>query len=171
MRSRRPQAPCQPRSQPNVRPANPDEAGAIAAVLRESFVEYERLYTREAFEATTPSAEGIRNRWSEGPVWVAEQGGAIVGTVAAVPRVDRLYVRSMAIVPVARGRGLGRLLLQHVERFAAERDMRRLTLSTTPFLSRAIRLYEQLGFEPTDDGPATLFGTPLLTMEKSLSRE
>lgn len=41
-------------------------------------------------------------------------------------------------------------------------------LSTTPFLARAIRLYEQSGFQPTTEGPSDLFGTPLFTMVKTL---
>ena len=43
-------------------------------------------------------------------------------------------------------------------------------LSTTPFLESAIRLYEKFGFQRTSDGPLDLFGTPLFTMQKSLSR-
>jgi hypothetical protein len=43
-----------------------------------------------------------------------------------------------------------------------------MALGTTPFLSRAIRLYENLGFKRSDDGPLDLYGTPLFSMIKSL---
>jgi ribosomal protein S18 acetylase RimI-like enzyme len=43
---------------------------------------------------------------------------------------------------------------------------RRLFLSTTPFLDRAISLYERFGFQRNEEGLRELFGTPLFTMEK-----
>ncbi|MEW6084676.1 MAG: GNAT family N-acetyltransferase [Chloroflexota bacterium] len=148
--------------------ANIDQAPIIAEVLHQAFLEYEHLYTPQGFAATTPTAEQIQNRWSEGPVWVAVQNELIIGTVAAMPKGESLYVRSMAILPTGRGQGIGKLLLEEAERFARENGFKRIFLSTTPFLDRAIRLYEQFGFKRTEDGPHELYGTPLFTMEKAL---
>ena len=77
----------------------------------------------------------------------------------------------MAILPTARGQGIGRVLLEQVERFASESGQRRLFLSTTPFLLRAIRLYEQFGFRRSGEGLQDLFGTPLFTMVKPIGEE
>src|SRR5687767_11670837 len=151
-----------------IRMATADDALAIAAVLYESFVEYESSYTAEGFAATTPVGDQIKDRMKEGPVWVALLDDMIVGTVAAVPKGEALYIRGMAILPAARGGKTGEFLLQQIEEFAAEHGIKRLCLSTTPFLSRAIRLYERCGFERNNEGPHDLFGTPLFTMEKSL---
>lgn len=155
-------------SEIRIRPAVAGDAQAIASVLRESFEEYEHLYTREGFEATTPAGASVLRRIEEGPVWVASVDDTIVGTVSVVPKGESLYVRGMGIAPSARGQGLGELLLKRVEEFASERGFVRLCLSTTPFLHRAIRLYERYGFERTGEGPDNLFGTPLFTMEKIL---
>jgi GNAT superfamily N-acetyltransferase len=151
-----------------VRLAAAGEAAAIAAVLHRAFVEYEPLYTPGGFAATTPAAEQIERRWNEGPVWVALHAGRCVGTVAVVPKGEALYVRSMAVLPDARGQNIGAALLQEVEQFARAHDFRRMVLSTTPFLLRAIRLYERFGFRQIDAGPHELAGTPLFTMEKAL---
>jgi GNAT superfamily N-acetyltransferase len=151
---------------PQIRLAVPDDAPAIASVLHESFVEFEPLYTPEGFSATTPGLDRILARWSEGPVWVAVLGGVVIGTVAAVPRGEGLYVRSMAVHPAARGQHLGELLLRQVEDYATAQGHTRMYLSTTPFLSAAIRLYENWGFRRINEGPQDLFGTPLFTMEK-----
>jgi GNAT superfamily N-acetyltransferase len=153
-----------------VRLAEPGDASAIAEVLRAAFAEYAADYTPEALAATTPPSEVIARRMGEGPVWVALRDGVIVATVAAAPRAGGLYVRSMAALPAARGLGAGRLLFAEVERYATERGVTRLFLSTTPFLARAIRLYEGLGFRRSDDGPHELFGTPLFTMVKELAQ-
>jgi ribosomal protein S18 acetylase RimI-like enzyme len=137
-------------------------------VLRQAFAEFESQYTEAAFEATLPVAGEIRGRLDEGPAWVALCGDQIVGTVAAVVKVGGTYIRSMAIAPDVRGQGLATRLLDHVERFAREQHAPCLFLSTTPFLTDAIRLYERHGFQRTADGPHALLGTPLFTMKKVL---
>ena len=134
----------------------------------ESFAEYESRYTPDGFAATAITTGQIAVRMSEGPVWVAVSGERILGTASVTPKGDSLYVRGMAVLPSARGQRIGELLLTHVEQFAASESFRRLTLSTTPFLFRAIRLYEHFGFQRTDEGPHELFGTPLFSMQKIL---
>lgn len=153
-----------------IRPAVAEDAAPVASLLRESFAEYEALYTPAGFAATTPAREEVLKRIGEGPVWVALEDEAVVGTVSAVAKGEALYVRGMAVSPAARGRRVGDSLLRRAEEFARERGLKRIFLSTTPFLSRAIRLYTRHGFERTDEGPDNLHGTPLFTMEKILGR-
>lgn len=144
------------------------DADKIAAVMREAFDEYRPLYTQQAFAATTPTSKQIEARMQEGPVWVAIHSGEIVGTVAAVPRGQDFYIRGMAALPASRGVRIGQALLGAVEGAARSAGHRRLILSTTPFLTRAIRLYERFGFRRSNQGPHDLFGTPLFTMIKWL---
>ena len=151
-----------------IRRAAIQESSVIAEVLRQAFIEYASLYTASAFEATTSTASRIQARWDEGPVWVAVQNEDVVGTVAAVPKSSGLYIRSMAVLPSARGQGIAKKLLQEIENFATNHHYRRLFLSTTPFLQAAIQLYEQFGFVRTSEAPYELYGTPLFTMEKIL---
>ncbi|MFZ1141816.1 MAG: GNAT family N-acetyltransferase [Candidatus Sulfotelmatobacter sp.] len=126
-----------------IRLAEPQDAPAIARVLHESFVTYEALYTREGFAATTPNADQILARKREGPVWLALRGSKALGTVAAVVKGRSLYMRGMAVLPSARGLGVGARLLQQVEQWASDQGCRRVFLSTTPFLNTAIQLYER----------------------------
>lgn len=152
-----------------IRRATLEDVPAVASVLLSAFAEYEPLYTPGGFAATTPTSETICARFDEGPVWIALLDGAVVGTVAAVLRDEAiLYVRSMAVLPAARGHNIGGTLLGEVERFAVKHGCVRLLLSTTPFLARAIRLYEREGFNRIVDGPTDLFGTPLFAMAKAL---
>ena len=151
-----------------IRLATAEDVQAVAMVLQQAFIEYQALYTPEGYSATTPSADLMCQRLNEGPTWVAVSEGAIVGTVSAVLKGAGVYVRSMAILPGRRGQGLGQQLLQMAESFAQEKNAQYMFLSTTPFLDRAIRLYERYGFERNADGPHDLFGTPLFTMRKQL---
>jgi ribosomal protein S18 acetylase RimI-like enzyme len=149
-----------------IRLATSADLPRLAALLHAAFIEYKSSYTDEGFAATTPTAEQLAKRMTEGPIWVAEENGMLHGTVSAVSRGEDLYIRGMAVLPESRGLGVGQLLLATVERFA--QSHKRLTLSTTPFLINAIRLYERSGFRRTTDGPHDLFGTPLFTMVKKL---
>ena len=157
------------RPTPEIRLATTEEATSISEVLLQSFIEYKSQYTPEGFAATTPTTAQIKDRLTEGPVWVALLEGTVVATVSAVAKGGSVYVRGMAALPAARGYRIGELLMDSVQDFASVQDCKRLFLSTTPFLSRAIALYERLGFVRTTDGPHDLFGTPLFTMEKMLS--
>ena len=155
--------------QSEIHLATRQDVPAVAAVLLAAFAEYEPLYTAGGFAATTPTSEQIERRFDEGPIWIALLDGVIVGTVAAVLRDDlTLYVRSMAVLPTARGHNIGGSLLGKIDLFATEHGAKRLLLSTTPFLARAIRLYEREGFQHSEEGPSDLFGTPLFTMAKPI---
>ena len=136
-------------------------------MLYESFLEYKPLYTADGFAATILDVAQVQVRIQEGPVWVALRGEDVVGTVAAVTKSESLYIRGMAVLPSVRGLGIGTGLLQRAEEWARNEKFKRIFLSTTPFLASAIQLYQQFGFRFTA-APHDLFGTPLLTMEKSI---
>jgi putative acetyltransferase len=159
-----------PPTQIEIRRAVPEDAPAIATVLHESFGEFKALYTDGGFAATTLNADQVLARMQEGPVWVALRESALLGTVAAVIKGDSVYIRGMAVLPIARGSGAGTRLLQQIEVWASGEGYARLFLSTTPFLASAIRLYERFGFRRTDENLHDLFGTPLFTMEKAIGR-
>lgn len=153
---------------PLVRLANASDAEAIASIMLLAFLEYRKLYTTEGFAATAITSVEALSRMRQGPVFVALIDNEVVGTASLVKKDDSLYVRGMAVLPQRRGNRIGELLLTQIEEYAAREGCKRLFLSTTPFLDRAIRLYEKFGFNRSEEGPHELFGTPLFTMEKRL---
>jgi GNAT superfamily N-acetyltransferase len=149
------------------------ESAAIEALLRKSFREYKQSYTPEAFEITTPGKCEIEDRVKHWTVWVAVRDNVIVGTVSAYLEGAALHIRSMAVHPKLRGHGIGKMLLARVEHFARTKGCQGLMLNTTPFLTRAIRLYEDFGFRFSGT-ERKWCGTQLRTMAKeitSLSKE
>jgi GNAT superfamily N-acetyltransferase len=103
-----------------IRRANTVDAEAVAHLLLDSFRAVERFYTRAGYAATTPDASAVRERLKEGPAWVAEESGFAVGTVSAVLRDLDLYIRSMAVMPTARGHQLGHHLFAEALNLAVE---------------------------------------------------
>lgn len=152
-----------------IRFAAPEDSEVIAAVLSEAFSAFESFYTPEAFNVTILDAERVRERFGEnGEIWAALKNGKIVGTVSVVDEGERLYIRSMAVSPPARGLKIGQKLLDEIEKYAVENDYKQLFLYTTPFLHGAIRLYEKNGFRRGEDIDG-FFGTPLFAMERNLN--
>ncbi|HTW66890.1 MAG TPA: GNAT family N-acetyltransferase [Bryobacteraceae bacterium] len=150
-----------------LRPATRGDASGISALFQEAFREFRAHYTPAAFAATVQSESGVLARLGEGPVWVAERGHTLIGTVGALCEPDSVVVRGVAVHPSARGLGVGRRLLECTELFARECAADRLSLYTTGFLTQAIRLYQVAGFEFTGR-TINPHGVELLHMVKDL---
>lgn len=152
-----------------VRLAVSDDAAAISSVLLSSFGPHREHYTPEAFVIVTPSPEAIKGRFAEGPQWVAEIDGQIVGTVGITREPEGLYIRSLGVVPEAQGRGVGHKLLDAIDEYASITAVTRVFLYTTYFVPAAVKLYEKQGFTWVRDTTADeWYGTPGLEMDKKL---
>jgi N-acetylglutamate synthase-like GNAT family acetyltransferase len=155
-----------------VRFAAVDDAAEISRVLLEAFGSIREHYTLEAFNAVTPTAEEIETRFAEGPMWVAELDGKVVGTVSLSTEAEGLYVRSMAVVPEAQGQGVARELLKSLHDHAAGTGAKRIFLYTLPFQKGAREMYEKFGYTWVRDTTAEeWFGVPGLEMELFIGKE
>ena len=92
---------------------------------------------------------------------VAELDGTIVGTVLLYPAGASAYgtsaklaspeVRLLAVVPEARGHGIGLVLMQECIERARRSGAGSLTLHTTDMMRSAMRLYARMGFVPAPE--------------------
>lgn len=152
-----------------IRHASDADAEGVRRCLAAAFGPYQASYTPSAFRDTVPTLEALARRFREMTVLVAEdQSGEVVGTIAhqVTPSRDA-HLRGMAVDPRLQGSGTAELLL-----YAAEGELRslgcaRVSLDTTQPLQRAIRFYQQRGYEAT--GRVTdFFGMALFEYAKSL---
>jgi len=154
-----------------IRLALPVDAPMIAEILRTAFGEFEHSYTPEAFAAVTPPVEQIVGRFDDGPQWVAEVDGEIVGTVSVSTEPEGLYIRSMAVRPDVQGRGIGHKLMDAVNEYADESDHERIFLYTTYFVPGAKQFYESHGYKWVRDTAAEEWlGTPGLEMDRAIEQ-
>jgi GNAT superfamily N-acetyltransferase len=71
-----------------------------------------------------------------------------IRTIAPTPEGVRMEVKHLYVVPAARGRGLGRRLLEALEAAARDAGARTLVLDTNRSLEAAGGLYRSAGFVP-----------------------
>ena len=92
--------------------------------------------------------------------WVAELGGERVGSVMVTRAEDdgAAKLRLLLVEPRARGRGIGRRLMEEVLTFARGVGYRKLTLWTIRGLDAAQALYECAGFRKVHEEPLEAFG-------------
>jgi GNAT superfamily N-acetyltransferase len=113
------------------------------------------LYSREfgwdtTFEVTVAAIVvdwAVRGRRDDEAGWIAEVDGARVGCVLCVrENADTARLRVLLVKPTARGRGLGRALVEAVVEFARSRGYRRVVLWTNHPLFVAAKIYIDMGF-------------------------
>ena len=94
-------------------------------------------------------------------LWLAEEGGPLVGSVAIAGHDDvHAQLRWFLVRPEARGTGLGGRLLNEAVVFCRERGLRSVFLWTISELKAAAHLYHRAGFKLTERKTHDIWGAP-----------
>ncbi len=95
--------------------------------------------------------------------WIAEMDGEPVGSVFLVKESKTVAkLRLLIVEPKARGRGLGKRLVEECIAFARARGYRKLVLWTQSNLAAARKIYAGTGFKRVKQQPHREFGVRLL---------
>ena len=101
----------------------------------------------EAYVAKT-IAEYVLDNEARGRVWLAEHGGRLIGCTAIALRAGRAaQLRWVLGDRSARGKGLGRQLVEAAIHYSVESGCDYIYLESTDGLPESRALYEALGFE------------------------
>lgn len=151
--------PVSPSAGVELRLARPDELEAVGRLTRE-------VYVGDGY--IDPAADYVREledaagRAAGAELWVAAVDGRVLGTVTfcaegssyrEVAREGEAEFRMLAVAPEARGRGVGRALVELMVQRARDHGYRGVRMSTMDRMGAAHRTYERLGFtrSPQDD--------------------
>lgn len=124
-----------------MRAGDPREPGALA-LLQASHALMESLFPPEDNHYLSVDALCVPGV----SFFVAEDGDEVLGTIALAEKDGYGEVKSMFVAPEARGRGVARALLSHLESVARARGLPLLRLETGNLLEAAIALYTAQGY-------------------------
>ena len=118
-----------------------------------------------SFDAVSIAAKAKEER-----LFLAFDGGDLVGCIFAKPRADHAYVGKMAVQPERQGQGIGRRLMQAAEGFARDAGLAALELQTRIELTENHEAFAALGFVRISEGAhAGYERTTFITMRKALA--
>jgi DNA-binding MarR family transcriptional regulator/GNAT superfamily N-acetyltransferase len=146
----------------------PHRTGDIGWIIHRHGVIYSEEYDwDETFEALTAEilAEFIQNHdASRERVWIAESNGERVGSVMIVDSGNQIAkLRLFLVESKARGRGIGKQLIEECIDFSKRIGYKKITLWTQSNLLAARHLYSKYGFELIEEEPTTMFGHELVS--------
>lgn len=133
----------------SIRPADSSDQAAIRGVL--TAVRREYGVCHEGRDVDGDLADIAGNYFAAGGIFevVVDVRGAIVGCAGLRPlSARRAEMCKMYLLPAARGRGLGRRLLEDMLGVARHSGFAEVWLETNSILTKAISLYTRYGFEP-----------------------
>ena len=126
-----------------------------------AYQEYSGALRPGAWEAYARDIADVQSRLADSKLVVALEGEKVLGAVTYYPRKQEgtgegwpagwSGVRLLAVGPEARGRGLGRLLMQECIRRARAEGAQTMGLHTTELMAVARAMYERMGFERAPD--------------------
>jgi GNAT superfamily N-acetyltransferase len=142
-----------------IRDARPSDRGVILAVTLAAYEQYAAALTAPLWVRYRQSIETTLADVGTAAQIVAEESGALVGTVLLFPAgvvmpnpggtaipLEWPEVRLLAVAPAARGKGVARRLMEECIQRARAAGSPALTLHTADIMAVAMRLYERIGF-------------------------
>lgn len=137
-----------------IRPIQPADNPAIAAIIRNSLTEFGvNRHGTAYYDAATDDMYGSfqlpGSRYHVGLLdgQIAGGGGIYpsTGLPAGVCELVKMY-----LAPTARGRGLGKQLIEACLNFARQAGYAQVYIETMPELEKAVSIYERFGFHHLD---------------------
>jgi GNAT superfamily N-acetyltransferase len=147
-----------------LRSANPQEAGMIRDLVRAAYAKWVPILGREPLPMKADYERAVR----EHQIDILYIDGRMVGLIETMLRSDHLWIENIAVRPDSQGKGLGRQLLAHVERKAAEAGWAETRLQTNAAFEANVALYTRAGYSVDRREP--FMGGTTVYMSKKLTR-
>lgn len=123
---------------------------------KKGLTHWKRPYSKECIE------KDICNK----NVFLVSDDYGYVATFTVTLSDEDLYLSKLAVLPEYAGKGIGKLCMNYIERYAKERNISLMKLDVYDKSESAIGFYKGLGFSVTGKKPTTNF--VVLLMEKRI---
>ncbi|MEH7829003.1 GNAT family N-acetyltransferase [Gemmobacter denitrificans] len=128
-----------------IRPATPEDAGAIRRCAEAAFAPYVPLIGRRPAPMDTDFPAAI----AAGQVWLAERGGELAGYLICRAESEAMLLDTVAVLPRWGGQGIGRALIRQCEALACAAGLPAVRLYTNALMTQNLQLYPHLGYAIT----------------------
>ena len=136
-----------------LRRATPADFSEVRRITRDA---YHRAGHFAAGHPYMRVLEDVEHRAEHAQVWVTEAAGKVVAAVtltfagqpySEIARDGELEFRMLAVAPECQGGGVGRVVVREIVEHARQLPgIGAISITSAPFMERAHRLYESLGF-------------------------
>ena len=139
-----------------IRTIQPADNQVLAVIIRNALAEFGANKPGTVYyDATTDALYDLFQK--QGSIYfVAEENGQLIGGAGIYPSSGlppgTCELVKMYLSPAARGKGIGKLLIEKALQFARDTGYRNVYIETMPELRKAMSVYEQFGFRYLD-GP------------------
>jgi len=126
----------------------------VAHIIRTVMTEFDCV--GEGYSINDPEVDNMTAAYANdrSAFLVLEHNGEVIGCGGIAPLkggdTDTCELRKMYFLPEARGKGLGRQLLEHCLDLARELGYKKCYLETVARMDKANRLYQKNGFVPLE---------------------
>jgi putative acetyltransferase len=136
----------------NIRPIEERDNPVLAKVIRDTLSEFGANRPGTVYyDVTTDALFQLFSNTPRSLYYVAEMDGKVVGGGGLFPSPglpdDTCELVKMYLLQPARGKGLGRLMIDKVIKEAERLGYKNIYLETMPELKQALKTYEKFGFE------------------------
>ena len=127
----------------HIRPATEVDFPALLQVQQAAFGEYSGVYKVSGW--TTETLESLKEDAGEKHIFVADDGGAIVGSVRFWTVAGVCVIRLLSVSPTHQRHGVGQTLIREIER--ATTDAHKFYACTMLRTARNIQFFINLGYK------------------------
>lgn len=159
----------------NIRTIQPTDNQTLAVIVRNALAEFGANKPGTVYYDATTDALYELFRQQGSIYYVAEESGILLGGAGIYPSpglpADTCELVKMYLSPAARGKGIGKLLIEKALAFATEAGYRNVYIETMPELRKAMSVYEKFGFTYLDGplGNTGHFGCDIWMLKKLFS--
>lgn len=125
-----------------IRAAVETDIKDIHQCAQQAYYKYVERMDREP----APMHADFTSRIASGCVSVATSQSVLVGYVVAYPEGNQFTLESVAVLPDHSGLGVGKLLIEHVEKFAKQAGYKTVELYTNEAMTENLTMYPKLGY-------------------------
>jgi GNAT superfamily N-acetyltransferase len=130
-----------------IRPPLQDELSMLRSIQRDSGQGYRKYGLNDVADHEPPSVEVFAAYVDDGRAWVSvDDFDQPIGFIIVDIIDGGAHIEQVSVLPVHQGEGIGRALIEHVEKWAVSMRLSALTLTTFGHIPWNRPLYEHLGF-------------------------